>query len=735
MLKTTVEKIVKAGRPVASQAEAEAGTDNTKAMTPLTTKQAITALGATLFTPIGASEGIFEARDDALGAATDAETFKNQAEGYKKTAATSAGQAMGFRNAAETAQGLAEGARDDTRAFRDEAEGFRDETLAAVEATGLVTPELVGLPDVAAAADDAVADDYSLYLTDIARTATELPLPMAARVSGPGSDRVTYKGSERVVGKELEHRLRSDPRARVSAAATALNFRPAREHSTHFKQPFIVLVDATWVYITPSDRREGAGGYLSAFPAAWFPPAGVKRVRFRGRGKFAANATGLRKVGISRGSFGEALDGFNEANIFDSETATSVGAADETPAKLDFEFDVIAGSYYVFWARQNSGGGLGAELDWTYEVIEEEDISAPGPRGLIYQGLWSTKEAEFGGYYPLLSHIAANYDQLILSGIETFNDDSGFYPQFAKKAWYNCKGAWPPAAGTNVTVSSQVHANPDIQKLLRAQDPAQFRYHDTVTNKLYSAEVAHTLDAPAVAMTFSAYRAANPTHYRECGPGDLLQTQGVGWPKLRRFIRDYKTLRPDGAVYGYVSAAVDHPYFDNGGNPISQLTSGMAGNYENFISNISWWLQDGLEVRGVFIDHWHPSFIDTVVRDAIMAICRTNKLEVAPNITVATVAALQFFNESPHKRPGDMPVVEGFEYDNGVAVSASTDAFLIELAKVRAQGIRLFAVGESVIGAGFQAGDAIDLAARAKFDPIYHKGDAYQRGRPTYDTM
>lgn len=47
--KTTIEAAVLAGRPAASQAEAEAGTEPVKAMTPLTTKQAIAAQGAVLF--------------------------------------------------------------------------------------------------------------------------------------------------------------------------------------------------------------------------------------------------------------------------------------------------------------------------------------------------------------------------------------------------------------------------------------------------------------------------------------------------------------------------------------------------------------------------------------------------------------------------------------------------------------------------------------------------------------
>lgn len=47
--KVTMAQIVTAGRPLASQAEAEAGTEPTKAMTALTTKQAINALGDVRF--------------------------------------------------------------------------------------------------------------------------------------------------------------------------------------------------------------------------------------------------------------------------------------------------------------------------------------------------------------------------------------------------------------------------------------------------------------------------------------------------------------------------------------------------------------------------------------------------------------------------------------------------------------------------------------------------------------
>lgn len=52
--KTTLDKVVAAGRPLATQAEAEAGVEATHAMTPLTTAQAIAALGGAAFAPVSA---------------------------------------------------------------------------------------------------------------------------------------------------------------------------------------------------------------------------------------------------------------------------------------------------------------------------------------------------------------------------------------------------------------------------------------------------------------------------------------------------------------------------------------------------------------------------------------------------------------------------------------------------------------------------------------------------------
>lgn len=51
MQRTTVQAVVEAGRPVASQAEAQAGADNSKVMTALRVSQAISAIGNPVFVP------------------------------------------------------------------------------------------------------------------------------------------------------------------------------------------------------------------------------------------------------------------------------------------------------------------------------------------------------------------------------------------------------------------------------------------------------------------------------------------------------------------------------------------------------------------------------------------------------------------------------------------------------------------------------------------------------------
>lgn len=66
--KTTVQLLTEAGRPAASQAEAEAGVQASHVMTPLTTKQAITFYGPTLFQPLSTKLTNFDGTSLSAGA-------------------------------------------------------------------------------------------------------------------------------------------------------------------------------------------------------------------------------------------------------------------------------------------------------------------------------------------------------------------------------------------------------------------------------------------------------------------------------------------------------------------------------------------------------------------------------------------------------------------------------------------------------------------------------------------
>ncbi|MCZ4093044.1 hypothetical protein [Sinorhizobium psoraleae] len=84
--KTDIQTLVETGRPAASQAEAETGTDPSKAMTPLTTKQAVASYGLTKDGNLAGLTNTTTARSNlGLGSAAveAASSFATAAQGDK----------------------------------------------------------------------------------------------------------------------------------------------------------------------------------------------------------------------------------------------------------------------------------------------------------------------------------------------------------------------------------------------------------------------------------------------------------------------------------------------------------------------------------------------------------------------------------------------------------------------------------------------------------------------------
>lgn len=102
--KATPVQIVDAGRPFATQGQAEAGTDATVAMSPLTTRQAIDALAPSIIQPfVDLAEAWAEsptAPDPGVPTSKSSKTWAGQAEASATAAAGSASSASGSATAA-----------------------------------------------------------------------------------------------------------------------------------------------------------------------------------------------------------------------------------------------------------------------------------------------------------------------------------------------------------------------------------------------------------------------------------------------------------------------------------------------------------------------------------------------------------------------------------------------------------------------------------------------------------
>lgn len=534
-----------------------------------------------------------------------------------------------------------------------------------------VTPETGGFTNLHAAVAAAAAANYTeVYLdsrprntlsTSVARnTANGSPLlivgPGLGLVTKLNSSGIDYGGdSELVVGQWADDNMFRHPkRVAQTGRRSVEHTRTTPLSTTLFRTTAQAIANNTVTQVVTGDYRDRAGGYYSGGPSSfWCGNGGFRRIAVHGNVHFAASATGARQVMLFKnGSLVETL----------GVEAASIGV---TTVTFYFEVDVIDGDYLGIYVYQTSGGSLNvSRATAKYEVIEQDIRSPIGTRGLIFQGYYNVQETRFGGFQQMVSHIAANYDCLILSHVGTYNDDDGNHFQTPSKMWFNTKGAW-----TN-SLNVVEHE----------------RWHDTVDDTLWIAKTTHT---SAGSGTFSADRAANPELWVQAGFGDDLQVQSTGYPRMRRLVRALRALRPDIEIFGYVTAAADAPYWDSSGNPRTEYAG--ARGYNNVIALIGQWIDDGLDIDGIFFDHFGPPFINSTVRNTVLKYLRDRGLRGAYNCLSPGVAAVLFATEAQLLQAGDILAFEGFYRDDGKDTNAATNAMLSELAKHRGRDIRLYA--------------------------------------------
>jgi hypothetical protein len=562
---------------------------------------------------------------------------------------------------------------------------------------GEITPQAIDEIDVSVAA--AAAAGRPVFLDDTQRTTTDLDIPN--KVYGPGTDNVLFDYMPHPVGAAWEDRSRFSSGAQARAAEKFQSADvPGRRFTT--VSASVEVGSLTWATASFTLVRDALGAFKSALPTGLFP--GRKGTyAIRGSVSWEAEATGIRIAALT-------LNGSADINIVDQKN-DNASAALETKQVLDFEEDIIATDYFGLRLWHSGSGTLTATVRLTIEALYQEPVCAPGSRLGLSAGPWEDYldvdlvtllpgiVTTHGGEEGLAQHIAANYDVFVFCNILASNYPGVPGLQTPNKTFYNCLGAWGNSIAYDVG----------------------YRIHDVVGDRMVICAVAHTSPGSG---TFADYWAANPTHWRLPGASDAwAQVASVAWEGFPRVVRRIKALNPKFEAWAYISASIDALYTNVIGQPWSAY-DGSRGifNVQHYADRYDRMYP---EFDGYFFDFFNPACINTVVRDQVLALTRAKGKKAACNLLSISAESLRFMAESPNCGRGDAALNEGFEYDSGVDVSVATDAFLAELAKHRARGIRNFAFAEEATAAAVIPGSVIDLAGRAKFASAFVPGDAY----------
>lgn len=567
-----------------------------------------------------------------------------------------------------------------------------------------VTPQQGNLTaDLAATATAAIAAGYTrLLLSDRDWSTTSLPETFADQIliEGPGANRVTYQYMEHPVGEAWADRSRFLPRAMARTVEAVQSSGVPNIRFTSVASTANVL-NAAWTALSFVLVQDGMGAFLSGSTSGIFPRPGRYRIDISV--EWESNSTGLRQVAYTK-------NGITSGDVEGQHNTAAVNGQPTTQHCTFYDTITTMGTdFFGVLLYQTSGTDLDVVVNVTVTALYQYGIGGVYPNLGLTAGPWATIETTHGGPDGLADHIASNYNSLVACNTLASNDGGGFYPQTPNKTWYNCVGAW---------------ANNTLY-------PAGYRVHDAVGDRMVISLVDHT--SAAGPTTFAQDWAAHPTYWRLATASDFPYVASVPYDNFAYVMRKVKEKNPQFEVWAYISASIDALYTNSVGAPWSAY-NGSRG-YLNVLHYMDRYDRMYPEFHGYFFDYFNSSYITTTVRNFIVQYAKERNKKVACNLISIGAASLRFMAECPYIGPGDAALNEGFEYDNGLSVTANTDAYLVELAKHRARGIRNFAFCEEASEAAVVPGSAKDVAARAKFTANYVNGDAYGYSWSGYTTL
>lgn len=508
-----------------------------------------------------------------------------------------------------------------------------------------VTPQQAGLDgtdDLDATRTAAIAAGYSrLWLsgdTNWYTTTTNWNHELLT-IEGPGATRIVEYFREVSTGEPHKALMRiANAQRRFNDVETAMQGLGVGIRQTTVRRTtnFNVPDDSATDIVMDDDFMDGMGGLKAAAASGVTVPPGCTYGLVIASVSFQANATNDRQIQV----YG------TTSNLIKTRSAAPPGGGSPADVNLIWPTPVTSGEVLYLKAYQNSGTNPLVLTDASLTFIpwyEPQRAVSYLKTFKIFQGNFDTMVSALGGFAATAAAMAS-HRAVAISHMDAMNGDPLYYPNAPKPQWIDCEGAY--ANSTSVTAGD--------------------RYEDVPSETVYEANSGFTTEATG---TFADERAAFPARWTAIADEKISTSSYV---RMRELIRAAKAINPNLLVFVYISMACEARYWDDAGNPQSQLTDGAAGSYENTAFYIARAQSDlAADFDGWFIDHANGTFVTSTVRDQFMALLRATGKRTMWNLTAMSAAAASFMGECPYVKDGDFGAVEGFYMDNGGPLSGS----------------------------------------------------------------
>lgn len=179
---------------------------------------------------------------------------------------------------------------------------------------------------------------------------------------------------------------------------------------------------------------------------------------------------------------------------------------------------------------------------------------------------------------------------------------------------------------------------------------------------IYQGRYEHLGDRERVAQSLARFNVIVLSHIKEHDISTWINPAACNdyeYKDMPWVIARIRELSPTTAIFGYVSAASDHP---SCGNDVPTPIDCPNGICLNVITWVNEWAEH--DVDGIFYDYAGPSQITAATRDNVFSYAKSQGLRIMAN-AVFNPQAVNFQGWSTYFGKDDYVLIEGFSYAKG----------------------------------------------------------------------